>query len=510
MRLESERILELGTDGNGIGLSAYNDIFGDSHFGRFILHVVIKYGVQGDGTGGAGRLHHGRRKRHGLFKDIVRSAAGNDAAGFLDAHIGDGIVGHGDLRPPVAGDGVDALVPYRGEGFHAGLGLELESIFSAGVGLVSEAGEGERQAELGLFAAELLPVGEGVAVGKPEDLEADSVGVSGLVVDFQIGHAIGLQLLGVEDGAFVAEECDHGAGGAGTVAEAGLHGAGDGFFAGQEHAVYAFGDSLVGRPQDKEAHLGTAFGLVAGVGIGFDGVEACGNAVKGDFEGLAGLCGTLADAFNHVIDVQGHLAAGVVANVQAEAENVLGHHCLLHAGLTPAPSVHGLVLEGEFTVGLILHADADGKAFADGETAAFFYGLAGGVDDLDGDVVPAGAGGGDKEFEGVVGTEDLAFLPGLLVGTDGDFGPGASDVVAAEALDAASDGHLVAFEVELLVVLDGDFEGGKDELVNPEGFAADVLLALLDLNGEPAVPEALGDGEFTAHRAVFIGPHALS
>ena len=360
MRLEGECVLELGAYGDGIGRCIRVAFLGFFRVGQFILYGIIHDGVRHDCAGGTGRLHHGHCERHsGLYLGIILTAAGDDSAGVVDVYVGDGIIGHGDLGPPVAGDGVDALVPNGRKGFYARDGLEGEGVFGAGVGLVREAGEGEGQGEFGLFATQLLSVGEGFTVGKPEDLEADGVGPGGLVVDGKVGHALGLELLGVEDGAVFAEDAHHGAGGAGSVAEAGRHCAGDGFRAGKENAVYALRDGLVGRSQDEEAHFGAAFGLVAGMGIGLYGINACRDALKGDFDGFSGLCASAADTLDFVIHVKGHFAAGIVPYLKVKAEDILRDDGLLHAGTPPAPSIDGLVLEGEFAVGLVENTYAD-------------------------------------------------------------------------------------------------------------------------------------------------------
>ena len=77
--------------------------------------------------------------------------------------------------------------------------------------------------------------------------------------------------------------------------------------------------------------------------------------------------------------------------------------------------------------------------------------------------------------------------------------------MAGVGLDGAGYGNIVPREVQFIVAVQGYFEGGKDELVHPEGGVAYVALPVQDFQGEAAVAEALGNGEFARHGAVGVG-----
>ena len=506
VRLEGKSVLKLGADGN-IGLIRRSAGF---------LRLCVGFHRHGIVHGGSHSTHlqtHTRRlcrsiSHHGLLQhDIAlkQTPSGHASANGVDIDGGHAEIGKGNGGPPVAGYCVDALVPHRGQSLNSGGCLQRESIFGAGIGGVSESGKGQRQREFCLFPPILLLQRHGLSVDEPEKLQAHGIRVRGLVVQGNIGHTLGGESLLQKDCLLVSVKRKLDVGGAKAAAEPGFHGSGNGLVPIQEHVFHPLRNLFVLRPQHQDLHLCRSLRaplLRAYLKL----VNARRHGGKGNFQVFPGSGRPGGNAFKLVFHGHGDIAAMAVANLEAQAQHILCDDFLLLAR-TPNPSARrSLVLKGELSPGGIFNAHADGKLIPNVEPGAALHGLPCGVYHLHGGAVVAALHSRDAETEAVIGADGQFFQ---LIPVHAQDSPGAGEVVAAVALDAAGHGNIVPLYKQPVVLVKAYFEGGEHEFVHAEAVPGKAVFALPYLQAEVAVPEAFGDGEFARYGAVLIGFQAL-
>ena len=435
------------------------------------------------------------------------------AAGRRNAHILYRIISQIHQFPVVGHDVIQALVPRGHQNFGIGSCLQGETVFRAGIGLVLETGESQRQAVFVLRAPILPVILHRTPVDKVEQLQAHGVRITvliskGKVLQGVIGHMEGIlyqyiAILPIEDRH--APYIPFGAAYPGHNIVLGRHLLRPRHkqprkFRAQFPAVlrhventpallsgHRLSRSILGRCLRLQ-HVGTRSGkvqrkIIAGSGF------ARGHRLAGGVKEL-------------VLHGQRNRRAAVVQGLQGQFQGGLRHHVLRGVAQDGGQFPLRDIGRRKVGIGRIEEGGLHGEVAAHEEARAEAAGFAAGIGDGDLGPVESAFRRGEGGLKGIViGQLDVLIQDHVAVIAHFHMDARASQRMAGIADELAAHGNFVARQVQLVGLVKLQVEGREHELVHAEPVVAQALGFQL----EAAVPQAHGQHKAAGGRAPVVG-----